>query len=410
MALTIQEKLKNLDKLADGVNKKAGKIMLGRISKSEDLRESLKTEFIKFPSLNLNEATGGGIPKGKVTIVSGNPDSGKTFLLLEMIGLEMAKDPNFVAGWLESEGSLTADNLEQFNIDLERFFYQRFDKASGAEKSLDSVEAALLTGLDMFVVNSLKCLVPAEEFEKSMEKQQIGLQARMNSKMMRKLKPIVTENKVAFVLVQHLTTEIGSMSRDPLILSGGRQIRHGADLIIDMRKRSIGDTDQITREEGIKIGVSVTKNHVVTNRFPYLKTEYYGIFGQGTEIYLEAIELAVNQGILTKAGAYIRVPDENGDPMIVDGEKMQWQGTAKFREYCKDNPDFFNNMRDQIEGEVDELSDEEVNKAKAINEEVEDKPVKKAGKKAPGKKPAKVVEEDVPVLDEMEDVLEESKE
>lgn len=174
-AISIQEKLKNLDKLADGFNKKAGKIMLGRISKSEELREALTTEFIKFPSLNLNEAVGGGIPKGKITIVTGTPDSGKTFLLLETIGIEMTRNPDFVVGWLESEGSLTADNLKQFNIDLDRFFYQRFDKDNGAEKALDGVEAALLTGLDMFVVNSLKCLVPAEEFEKSMEKQQVGL-------------------------------------------------------------------------------------------------------------------------------------------------------------------------------------------------------------------------------------------
>lgn len=370
--LTLQEKLKNLDKLADGVNKKAGKTMLGRISKSEELREALTTEFIRFPSLNLNEATGGGIPKGKVTIVTGNEDSGKTFLLLEAIGQEMQKNPEFVAGWLESEGSLTADNLEQFDIDLDRFFYQRFDKDNGAEKSLDSVEAALITGLDMFVINSLKCLVPAVEFEASIEKQQIGLQARLNAKMMRKLKPIVTENKVAFVLVQHLTTDIGSMKNDPLILAGGRQIRHGADLILDMRKRSISKEDPIAKEEGIKIGVSVTKNHVITDRFPYLKIEYYGMFGQGTEIYLEAIDLAVAQGILIKAGAFIKLPDENGDPMIINGEKMQWQGTAKFRQYCIDNPEFFNNIRNKLNGETQELSEEEILQAKKANENNKD--------------------------------------
>ena len=209
--MTLQEKLKNMDKLADGFNKKAGKVMMGRISKSEELRNELEVEWIETPSLNVNAITGGGIPRGKVTIVSGMPDSGKTFYLLETIGKEMAKDPNFVAGWLESEGSITYDNLMQFNIDPERFMYQRFDKAGGAEKALDGVEAALLTGLDMFVINSLKCLVPAEELEKSMEKQQVGLQARMNSKMMRKLKTIVTENKIAFVMVQHLSTQIGKL-------------------------------------------------------------------------------------------------------------------------------------------------------------------------------------------------------
>lgn len=179
------------------------------------------------------------------------------------------------------------------------------------------------------------------------------------------------------------------MSYDPLILAGGYQIKYGADLIIDMRKRSINDSDPITKEEGVKIGVSVTKNHVVTNRFPYLKTEYYGIFGQGTEIYLEAINLAIEQGILIKSGAFIRVPDPNNDGnaiILEDGFKMQWQGTAKFRAYCIENPDFFNNIVTKIDAKVDKLSDAEIAKAKESNE-------------------GSITED----IDEMEDVLEASK-
>lgn len=212
MTISLQEKLKNLDKLADGFNKQAGKTMMGRISKSEDIQKELIVDFISVKSLNVKNAMGGGIPKAKITIVSGNPDSGKTYFLLETIGNEMERDENFVAGWLESEGSITENDLTQFNIDPDRFFYLKFDKAGGAEKALDGVEAALLTGIDMFVINSLKCLVPSEELNKGMASMQIGLQARMNGKMTRKLKPIITENKTAFCIVQHLTTQIGKLN------------------------------------------------------------------------------------------------------------------------------------------------------------------------------------------------------
>lgn len=159
------------------------------------------------------------------------------------------------------------------------------------------------------------------------------------------------------------------MSRDPLILAGGKSIKYGASIICDMRKRSIQESDPIKKEEGVKIGFSVTKNHVVTNRFPYRKTEYYGIFGYGTEIYLEAIELAVNQGILIKAGAFIKVPDENGDPVVLDdGTKLQWQGTAKFRAYCMENEKFFKDLVLKLEGKTELLSEEEVKAAKEENE------------------------------------------
>ena len=141
-------------------------------------------------------------------------------------------------------------------------------------------------------------------------------------------------------------------------------------LIVDFRKRSIQESDPIKREDGLKIGVTVKKNHVVTDRFPYVKTQYFVIYGQGTEVYLEALDLALSQGILTKAGAYIRMPDENGDAKIVNGEKMQWQGAAKFRQYCMDNPQFFANIQSMIKGEIINMSDDEIEEAKIEEENI----------------------------------------
>lgn len=78
--LNLQEKMKRLDKLSDGFNKKKGKTMVGRVSQCEELQEALKVQFIPTPSLNVNEALGGGWPKGRISIVSGNEDSGINIL------------------------------------------------------------------------------------------------------------------------------------------------------------------------------------------------------------------------------------------------------------------------------------------------------------------------------------------
>ena len=369
---SIAERLKKLDKLSEGFNKTKGKTLIGRISQNEELKNKLTVEFIPTPSMNVNEAIGGGWPKGRITIVSGNEDSGKTFNLLETIGKEMQRNPEFIAGWLESEASLSMQDLELFGIDPERFFYLEVDREGAAEQALDAVESALVTGsIDMFVINSLKCLVPSEEYQKAMGSVQVGLQARMNAKMMRKLTAIVSEQNVAFIMVQHLTTQIGVMHGDPLTLAGGKAIRYGASLIVDFRKRSIQDSDPISREEGLKIGVSVTKNHVITNKYPYVKTHYYGLFGVGTEIYLEALQLAIEAGLLVKTGAFIKVPDANGNPVVLeDGTKLQWQGAAKFRQYCIDNPEFFKDLQDKLMGKtaVENLSSEEVKSVEELNE------------------------------------------
>lgn len=151
----------------------------------------------------------------------------------------------------------------------------------------------------------------------------------------------------------------------PLVLSGGKGIEHAAAVILDMRKRSMNDSDPFSREEAIKIGVTVRKNHVITNRFPYCKTEYYAKFGEGIDTFFEILDIAIENGILVKAGAYIRMPDENGEPVILDdGTKMQWQGNAKFRAYCNENPEFFKSIIDKIEGNsiIDYVSEDEASK------------------------------------------------
>lgn len=266
----------------------------------------------------------------------------------------MQEDPTFVVGWLESEGSLSVDDIEKMGIDTNRFYYDSISRHGAAEEALNKCESVIMQGLvDMFVINSLKCLVPSEELEKGMEQMQVGLQARMNAKMMRKLTTSVTDNQISLILIQHLTTDIRSPSKDPLIVGGGKAIIYGASTILDLRKKSIGEADPFKREEATKIGVTIRKNHVVTDRFPYCKVDYYAVFGEGIDTYLELTEIAVNEGILIKSGAFIKVPDENGNPVILpDGTKLQWQGNAKFKDYCKSNKEFFDSLVSQLDGNI----------------------------------------------------------
>ena len=103
---TLTEKIAILDKIANKVNEKTGKIIVGRIGANKDIMERLKIQFIPTPSLELNDAIGGGFPRRRCSIIAGLQDSGKTSLALETIALNMKKAPNFIAIWLESENSL----------------------------------------------------------------------------------------------------------------------------------------------------------------------------------------------------------------------------------------------------------------------------------------------------------------
>ncbi len=206
----------------------------------------------------------------------------------------------------------------------------------------------------------------------------------MNSRMTRKFTALVAEGNTAFVIITHLSTDIKkSMSKDPLVISGGYSIIFAASIIMDLRKQYILDTDPVTREEAIKVGVTVKKNHCVPDRNPYVKTEYFAIFGEGIEQYLSTLQVAIDQKVLIQNGAFIKDPDLRGDPKIVDGVKLQWQGKENFRNYMLENPAYFQEIQDRIGGNhIVHLSDEELEEVKLEQIEI----AKIAVKSSKGKK------------------------
>lgn len=380
--VSIAEKLRKLDQIADKINKNANTVVCGRLGKEKALADSLEIQWIETPCTDLNSAVGGGFPKGRYTIVAGKSDSGKTSLVLETIGYNMKKNPEFVALWAESENSLNKNYIcNTFNIDPDRLVFVPLSKDMAAEGILDIIESYMATGyIDLTCINSLKALTPKKEFADSMSDQNVGLQARLNSKMTRKFTTIVKESNSAFVLISHLTTEIGSNNKnDPYIVSGGLAIGYASSLTLDLRKRSIQESDPIGREDGIKVGVTVKKNHCVTDRFPYVKTEYYAIFGQGIEQYLQLIQRAIDEEVLLKNGSFIRDPDDNGDPKVINGEKMQWQGDKKLRDYLITHEDYFEELKSRISNnnitvlsdeEIEAIKEEEIEMAKHVDEDV----------------------------------------
>lgn len=359
----LKERLKTLDSISSQMNKKFGKVVMGRIGETPEIMERLRIKFIPTPSLELNEATGGGFPRRRCSIVTGKEDSGKTSLVLETIAKNQKEDPEFVAGWLETEHSLEEDYIiNTFGIDPERFFLIPLDTELGAEKTLDIVQSIISSGsLDLFCINSLKCLVPEKEMEDSIGAQQVGLAARLNAKVSRRFNAIVAQNDLAFILINHLSTEIGSMSRDNLAMSGGLAIRYWSQLTLDLRRNAIMAGDAIGQEEGVKIAAKIKKNHCIPSRFPYARITYYAIFGEGIEQYLSALDLAEKAGIVKKSGAWIYWTEG-------DEELGKFNGKAAYREYMKEHPDVFQKFLAHIKGEgiqVEKLSEEEVKEIQA---------------------------------------------
>lgn len=157
----------------------------------------------------------------------------------------------------------------------------------------------------------------------------------------------------------------------PLTQSGGRAIRYWATVILDFRKLSIQPTDPISKEEGMKICCYVKKNRCVFDRNPYVSSEFYLVYGEGTEQVLETLQVAIDKGIIAKGGAWLKEEDpETGEPKVLpDGTVLKWQGKVAFKEFCKVNPEYLEQLKARCGGGAyKSLSEEEIQEIEAQEE------------------------------------------
>lgn len=348
--LSLEERLSALNKLAEKYNESTGETTCGFLS-NPDIKKQISLKFIPTPNDNLNAAIGGGFARGRMSIISGLPDSAKTGLLLETIGKMQQKDPDFIALWLESEQSLDYDYLvNQFGIDPNRFLLEA-PSMNGAEESLDKCINILKSGtVDMFCINSMKALIPKTEINKSVTEDTVALQARMNNKALKPILNAAYSTDTAVVVVQHLTTLINTMSRDPYSLGGGLFMKYGGMLILDMRKQSVLDSDPIKKEEGMKVMISVKKNHITPRIYPYVKVLHYVIYGEGTEVILPLLDKAITEKVLRKAGAWI----------YWDDKQLRWSSKEEFRRAMKENLDLLQSLKNAVHKDVQVLTEEEM--------------------------------------------------
>lgn len=290
--------------------------------------------------------------------------------MLNTIGMNMQKDPKFTCLWLESEDSLAKMSYleDTFGIDPERFFVVPLQYSRGGEAALDDLIAFIGTGaIDICVINTLRALIPISEIQKPVEAQDVAISARMNSRFVSKVIPLLSETNTALVCVQQRTTNIGGYGQSD-VLSGGLRIRYHSMLTVRLNRLKITAEDPIGPEDGVKISVIVEKNHCVPQMFPYRKFTYYAIYNEGIETIFSTLQLAIEQGIIQRRGAHLyyygsRNPDKD-EPIY------HWTSKSDFRQYMKEHPDILEEFTNKVQHKSETLSKEEISAIQA--EEIAD--------------------------------------
>lgn len=365
-----KDKMKRLQASMAQINKRYG---ANTVMKASDAaaQGKLTKKVIPTPSLELNDALRCGGFSGIVELYGPN-SSGKTSLAIDTLVKNQKLDPDFVGGWLETEGSVTEVILKDHGVDLDRLIYWRQEDVGNAENALDILRGFVMGGdIDMIVVNSVAGLAPKVETEDDLEKQNIALTARLLSKFFRVVNGFAAKNDVTLVFINQIRDNVGQMFGDTSTTTGGKALAFYASQRIKMNRNKIMAADPIKEEEGVKISCITHKNRFAGKHSPFTKCIYYATYANGIDSVIPMPALLLDAGIMRQAGAWWYYEDEQGQVITIDGISGKFSSKNAFLDVLRTNEKWYNEMLTRLDGGLASVqSQEEIAIIEAENAEI----------------------------------------
>ncbi|MAD43007.1 MAG: recombinase RecA [Arcobacter sp.] len=330
---------KSLDLAIKQIDKAFGKGTLIRLGD----KEVVPTEAISTGSLGLDLALGvGGIPKGRVVEIYGPESSGKTTLTLHAIA--ECQKAGGVCAFIDAEHALDTVYAKNLGVDIDNLLVSQPDFG---EQALEILETVIRSGaVDLVVVDSVAALTPKVEIDGDMDDQQVGVQARLMSKALRKITGLLNKMNTTVIFINQIRMKIGMTGYgSPETTTGGNALKFYSSVRLDIRR--IATLKQGENSIGNRVKVKVVKNKVAA---PFKLAEFDIMFGEGISKMGELVDYGVKLDIVDKAGAWFSY----GDGKI-------GQGKENSKVFLRDNPEIAQEIEKKIldaMGVNDELIDD----------------------------------------------------
>jgi recombination protein RecA len=271
----------------------------------------------------------GGVPEGRVVEIYGPESSGKTTLTLHIIAEAQRKGS--ICAFIDAEHALDVGYAKNLGVDVENLLVSQPDYG---EQALDIVETIARSGaVDLIVIDSVAALTPKVEIEGEMGDQQVGVQARLMSKALRKLTGVLHKMNCTIIFINQIRMKIGTMGYgSPETTTGGNALKFYASVRIDIRK--IATLKQGESQIGNRVKAKVIKNKVAP---PFRQAEFDIMFGEGISKEGELVDYGVKLDIIDKSGAWFSFEDTK-----------LGQGRENVKQKFKDEPELAKKIEEKI--------------------------------------------------------------
>mgnify|MGYP000084774192 CR=1 FL=1 len=305
---------------------------------------AMQVDAIPTGSLGLDLALGiGGVPRGRIVEVYGPESSGKTTLALHILA-EAQKLGGEVA-FIDVEHALDPVYAAALGVDIDSLLVSQPDTG---EQAMEICEALVRSGaIDAVIVDSVAAMVPKAEIEGEMGDSHVGLQARLMSQALRKLTGVIGKTNTVCIFINQLREKVGVVYGNPEVTTGGRALKYYSSVRIDVRR-----IEGLKDSNGAFIG-NRTRAKIVKNKMapPFKQAEFDILYGEGISVEGGILDLAVENDIVKKSGAWF----------TYDGEQLG-QGRENVRKLLKDNPELTEELQYKVLvklGIIEEEADEQ---------------------------------------------------
>jgi len=319
------DRAKALEQALGHIEKQYGKGAIMRLGADE----KIDVAVIPTGCLSLDLALGiGGIPRGRVVEIYGPEASGKTTLALHVIA--EAQRRGGVAAFIDAEHALDVIYARKLGVRTEDLLISQPDSG---EQAMEIAEILVRSNaIDIAVVDSVAALVPRSEIEGEMGDAQMGSQARLMSQALRKLTSAISKSLTSVIFINQIRHKIGVMFGNPETTTGGNALKFYASMRLDIRK--VTAVKQGDENIGVHARVKVVKNKLAP---PFKQAEFDIIYGQGISREGDLLDLAVDQGLIAKSGAWYS-----------HGAERIAQGRENAKTYLKDHQELADDLEKQI--------------------------------------------------------------
>jgi recombination protein RecA len=331
-----KDKDKNLEMAMSQIERQFGKGAIMRLG-TDEIR---KIKAIPTGALSLDLALGiGGLPRGRVVEIYGPESSGKTSLALHVVA--EAQRNGGTAAFIDAEHALDPIYAKAIGVDIDELLISQPDTG---EQALEIADMLIRSGaLDVVVIDSVAALVPRAELEGDMGDTHVGLQARLMSQALRKLAGTINRSDTTAIFINQIREKIGVMFGSPETTPGGRALKFYSSVRVDIRR--IEAIKVGTENIGNRVRTKIVKNKVAP---PFRTAEFDIMFGEGISREGSLLDVAVEQGIVRKAGAWFTYESE-----------QLGQGREKAKDFLRQNPELAMQLQDQVLRAVGVISDDE---------------------------------------------------